>query len=150
MAAAMKSVFLAAVSAMAALLFVAAPASSHLVGFTEPGIVHDLFTPADSSRCIFGPNNCSTHSWSFISSNQIEGNNFVTCAQIWEGTDHGIDRGFACASGLARKCYQNNFHAGGDGPLHCQDAADSCCTFHVGGRNQDFALDHTLRRHGVY
>jgi hypothetical protein len=150
MAAAVKAVFLAAVTVIAALLFGAAPASSHLVGFTEPGTVHDLFTPALTARCIFGPNNCSTHSWSFISSNQIEGNNFWTCAEIWEDTDHGISRGFACAFGLARKCYQNNFHAGGDGPLHCQDAADSCCTFHVGGYNGDFNLDHTLRRHGVY
>jgi hypothetical protein len=41
-----------------------APAQSHLVDFSEPGETHDLYTPANSARCIFGPGNCAAHSWS--------------------------------------------------------------------------------------
>ena len=52
------------------------------------GITHDLYTPGgNQSRCVYGPANCSAHTFSFASANDTASTNYV-CAEMYHPADH--------------------------------------------------------------
>jgi len=116
------------------------PARAHIL-YSTGSIVHDLYLPAGQSRCVYGPGNCATHSYSFVSANDIGGANHL-CAEVYRPSDHAaVAR--ACDWDFARTCFRY-MHA--PGAEHCED--EDGWSWHAGGENQGPGT--TVRRHAVY
>jgi hypothetical protein len=129
----------------------ASPAASHICNYPSCstdgifGITHDLYTPGgNTSRCVYGPGNCSAHTFSFASANDLANTNYV-CAELYHPADHSPPAGFTCNQDFARHC-QYGAHEGTDAQ-HCWDRDTT--TLHAGARNGD-PWGTTIRRHVVY
>lgn len=125
---------------------VAGAAQAHIADATA-GITHDLYTPAQSSRCIYGPNNCSTHSFTYISANDTANTNRV-CAELYQPSDHSTSWGW-CAFDYATFCKGSSHSPGGD--AHCNDQDSTM--YHAGAANAYLPGANqgtTIRRHGIY
>jgi hypothetical protein len=118
-------------------------AHSHMVNATA-GITSDYFTPGFEARCIYGPGDCSTHSFTFISANEIYTTGHYVCAEIYYPSNHSPPAGGDCDLEFIRYCHGATHTAGAE---HCIDTDANM--FHVGGRNGGSAGIH-IRRHGVY
>lgn len=117
-------------------------AQGHIVNASN-GITHDYYTPADQARCIYGPGNCSLHSFTFISANAYQTGSYV-CAEIYYPSNHSPPAGQRCDWGLARHCHGPTHEAGAE---HCIDQDST--QYHVGGRKV-YSGSAWIRRHGVY
>ena len=91
---------------------------------------------------MYGPDNCSTHSFTFTSAQDVGGNNFI-CAELYSPSDHSIQRGETCWYGFARLCIGTD-HGGEE---HCNDQ-DGVMS-HAGAENRS-GPGTTIRRHPVY
>jgi hypothetical protein len=127
--------------ALAAALVISHQATAHIANATA-GITHDLYTPANSARCVYGPDNCATHSFTFTSANDVGGNNFI-CAELYKPTDHSVQRGESCWYGFVRLCIETD-HGGEE---HCNDQDEVMS--HAGAENRS-GPGTTIRRHPVY
>jgi hypothetical protein len=131
--------------AVAVVLLWAPPAGSHLVGF-NPGIVDDLYTPSGEARCVYGPGNCTLHSFTYSSANDITNANLV-CAEIYNPNNHSDLIGQRCTGTLSRLCIGGTHDGSGD-PLHCVDQDNTM--YHAGARTPSYMSGTTLRRHVIY
>jgi hypothetical protein len=119
-------------------------ARAHIQDSTA-GITHDLYTPGLESRCVYGPGNCATHTYQFVSANDVANTNFV-CAQLYNPSNHSPPAGSSCNQDFVRHC-QTASHVSPFDAAHCIDY-DSV-NYHAGARNGD-GLGTTIRRHAVY
>jgi hypothetical protein len=126
---------------LAGALLVAHPVRGHIADATG-GITHDLYTPANSARCVYGPDNCVTHSFTYTSANDVGGTNFI-CAELYKPTDHSVQRGESCWYGFVRLCIGTD-HGGEE---HCNDQDEVMS--HAGAENRN-GPGTTIRRHPVY
>ena len=110
------------------------------------GITHDLYTPGtNQSRCVYGPTNCSAHTFSFASANDTANTNYV-CAEMYNPADHSPAAGYSCNQDFVRHC-QFGAHATPFDAQHCWEFDST--TYHAGARNGD-PLGTTIRRHVIY
>jgi hypothetical protein len=106
---------------------------------------HDLYTEAGTARCVYGPGNCSLHSFTFASANDIVGVNGI-CAEIYNPSNHSDVIGQRCAGDFVRLCIGSTHDGSGDA-LHCVDQDSSM--YHAGARNVT-GPGTTIRRHVIY
>ena len=119
-------------------------ARADLRGFTT-GITHDLYTEMGEARCVYGPNNCSLHSFTFASANDTADLNYV-CAEIYNPNNHSDLIGGRCAVDFVRLCIGSTHDGSGD-PLHCVDQDSNM--YHAGAANE-VGNGTTIRRHVIY
>lgn len=118
-------------------------AQGHIVNSTA-GITSDIYTPGFSGRCIYSPGNCSLHSFTFISANELYGDDHEICAVVYKPSDHSPPVGGDCDLDFIRYCHGPTHTAGAE---HCIDSDAN--QFHVGAENL-YATGVHIRRHGVY
>jgi hypothetical protein len=134
-------VLVSVVVAWAAFIALPTPASAHIAD-ASGGITHDLYTPANSARCVYGPDNCATHTFTFTSAGDVGGNNFI-CAELYNPSNHADQRGEMCWYGFVRLCIGTD-HGGVD---HCNDQDE--IKSHAGAENRS-GPGTTIRRHSIY
>jgi hypothetical protein len=124
-----------------------ATTSAHITG--DPiGITHDLYTQVNESQCVYSNGNCSLHSFTFASANDLGEAGFF-CAEIYTASyppreGNGVKNACGWNTDVARVCL-NNGHDGA-GPLHC---VDQDATMYKAGAFRG-SLSSTLRRHVIY
>lgn len=123
-----------------------APTSNaHLVGYTGE-ISHDLLMSASDRQCVYWNGNCSLHSFGYIS---MSGGSGWRCAEKYLPSYPGagtVDDAVCEFGTIARLCTTHQAHAGGSGPLHCQD--QDVNNWKVGGQTASAA--GTYNRHALY
>lgn len=133
-------------AALAIGLVVPGVASSHIADSTA-GLTHDLYTPPSAARCLYGPGNCSYHSFTFVSANDTANTNAV-CAEFYDATDHSRVIKTVCDFDFVRNCLGTAGTHPPGGAEHCNDQDGA--SYHVGAANLNASLGTTVTRHAVY
>jgi hypothetical protein len=128
----------------------AQPAQSHLVGYNEPGVTHDLYTSSQATQCVYWNGNCAVHSWGYISVKDLAEVQWH-CAEkhktSYPASGSLDERKCEFEQAVARLCTTHQAHAGGSGATHCVD--QDVNNWKVAGHNEA-NFGSTLRRHALY
>jgi hypothetical protein len=135
--------------ALAPLAVTAPAAPAHIVN-SSGGITHDLYYPSGATdRCVYDTGNCSLHSFTFSSANDLADVSGFFCAAIyypWSPPYDVVEETCGGYAQIPRECL-NNGHDGG-GPLHCSDQDHT--QYKAGAANGFSGTPTTLRRHIIY